>query len=225
MKTLIALLLLLVTIPSYSQSTDFKHDFGLRLSTYQPETFQLQYRFHLNEKWAFSASAHFGSRSRYYNEGEYLIQDSLYELYSTAYHQRTYGIDLGAVRKLSFMKHKFYYVGGSVGVGTTAYSTHNERMVYTPILTDPTFTYGIGIPPPIDEIVDSEYHATVRNTLHVKSRLFTGVDVPIVDRLTFNFELGIMFDMEFDNMYHVVYGNIPGYLRGGIRYRFGKIDS
>lgn len=224
MRSIITVLMLSLTYTSFSQ-TSFKHDIGLKLSTYQPESFQLQYRYHLNEKWAFSASAHFGIRSTYNDYGAYVSSDSsTYELRSTEFRFHTYGIDFGAIRKLNFMKHNYYYVGGNAGVGAITRVRHNSRTLYEPN-TDSGFSNSFfPLHPLIGEILESEYNVAISNAMNVKARLFTGLDVPIVDRLIFNFELGLLFDMQFSGVDQFAILQIPGYLTGGLRYNFGKIE-
>ncbi|MDB2656590.1 hypothetical protein N9Y60_00895 [Crocinitomicaceae bacterium] len=226
MKTYIALLALTLSFTSYSQAPNFKHDLGLKLSTFQPESFQVQYRYHLNEKWALSANAYFGRRTFNSYYGNYIVQDSIYESYSTQYSQNSYGIDLGAVRKLSFMKHNFYYVGGSVGVGVTTFSSNNRRTLYIPVLPDPGVAYGYNFPPPIDQVIELDQSGYVNNTIHIKSRIFVGADVPIIDRLSLNVELGVALDVRqgFGSELFNIW-DVPGYASGGLRYRFGKVDS
>jgi len=66
----------------------------------------------------------------------------------------------------------------------------------------------------MDEVLESEYSATVSNEMDFNIRLFVGADVPIVDRLSLNFELGIFNSFG--------YSNIQGFLNGVLRYNFGK---
>lgn len=225
MKTYVALIALILSCSTYAQTSSFKHDIGLKFSSYQPEKFQLQYRYHANEKWAFGVNGRFGTRATYYSNGDYLIQDSIYELFSTEYRVNSFGIDFNAIRKLSFMKHNFYYVGGSLGVGSTVRRTRDTRTVYEPMEMSPGQQwYG---PPFIGEVIESETYVTLRNSMNFNSRLFVGLDVPIVDRLSFNFELGISLDAEVGNtdQFNYVSLSVPGYVAGGLRFNFGRIKE
>lgn len=223
MKKYLTFLLLLCALNSNAQTTNFRHDIGIKLSTNQPERFQLQYRFHASEKWAYSANAYFGIRNSYYSNGDYIIQDSIYEINSLQLQYHSYGIDFGAIRKLSFMKHNFYYVGGSFGVGATTRSQHYSRMTYETSSGSPAPPYGVY--PLLENLIDSEHNTIIGNSMNVNTRLFIGADVPIVDRLTFNFELGIAGSLEVNTQDQFAIIEIPGYLTGGLRYRFGKTEN
>jgi len=214
--------MLVLASSSFAQSDSFKHDIGLKISSWQPERFQLQYRYHFNESWAFSANAYVGTESIYFSDGDYLIQDSLYEMNSSEYRYNTYGVEFGAIRKLNFMKHNFYYVGASAGFGGATRSSHYNRMVFTVKDADPTMPAAPF--PYLDEVVDSEYSATIDNAMAAKSKLFVGADFPILDRLSFNCELGMMMNFEFYAKDKFNYFTGAGYFSGGLRYNFGKVE-
>jgi hypothetical protein len=92
--------------------------------------------------------------------------------------------------------------------------------LYEPLENDPTFTYAPH--PAVGNVVEEEQTATIRNRMQLKSRVFVGADIPIVDRLTLNFQLGLLALFEHSSQDLFNYYQLSGSFSGGLRYRFGK---
>jgi hypothetical protein len=222
MKTILIVIVAIGAFTTKAQSTYFKHDIGIRASSYNMERFRLDYRYHLSEKWTFSVGGYYGDQSHFSWNGAYL-NDSTYESFTHQITLRAYGVTFGAQRKLNFMKHNFYYVGTDIGVGITNRKFTFSRFVFVPEgdQTSPSpFFPGIG------EVLENEFEVSSNNAFNLNNRLFVGADVPIVDRLSFNLEVGMVVNLESANYngYSTNYVDLLAFASGGLRYRFGKTE-
>lgn len=224
MKTGIVVLFTLIGSSVFAQ-TQYKHDLGLRLGSNGEERFQLQYRMHPNEKWAFGATATVGSTGSGNSSFSLEPGDSTYTSYSYNYNNMFYGVTFDAVRKLNFMKHNYYYAGASLGVTSLQRSYNSISARYEAVYLDSTNTYM----PAIGDLLESESTQTLSNGIMGRSRIFVGADVPIFDRLTLNVEVG--FDAALTRIVYpsaepfvFMYGSFTGFVSGGLRYRFGKSE-
>lgn len=220
MKTILITLITLSGISfSHAQTSDFKHDIGLRLSSNNYERYRLDYRYHKNERWTLSVGAYFGSNNSFVYNGTYL-NDTTYQAISHQFDMMSYGVSFGMQRKLNFMKYNFYYVGADLGVGAVSRKYTNSRFVYD---VDPTSTDLIIF----TNLIEDEQNVNLSNALNVNTRLFAGADVPIVDRLALNLEIGLLSGVESSriNGIQTTYFNLIAYASGGLRYRFGKNTS
>lgn len=218
MKTLMVVFAALITYSANAQTTTAKHDIGIRLSSDRNESFQLQYRFHKNERWSFFVEGTYGGRSSGTYSNQFVYPDSLFEVVSNNYNRSTIGLNFGAQRRLSFMEHNFYYVGASVGVGTTIFESRYNRTLYLAEENeDPNVFF-----PNILDVVETESSRSTDNIVSVKSKLFVGADFPLVNRLNLNFELGMNADMDVYTTLPFSTLNMHGYFVGGLRYQFGK---
>lgn len=219
MKTLIVAFFAFYGASTFAQ-TQFKHDIGVRFSSDDEERLQLQYRWHKSDKWAFGVTASYGQ----YGNGNYSLQledgDTTYIANSYYYDFQHYSLMVDVVRKLSFMKHNFYYVGASIGGGAIQrnYNSYWARYEAAGDASSSLF-------PNVGEEIESERYYDHGGGVSGRARLYVGADVPILDRLTFNLEVGTglaiaRYDSSFSG-----YSYWSGSVTGGLRYRFGKAES
>lgn len=224
MKTAFAAILCVLTFNSFAQSPEFRHDIGLRLGSFDQEQFQLEYRYHFNEKWSFGARGYFGLYRSLTWDGGYLVKDSIFQSNNIEYQRMTYGISFGAQRRLNFMKHNYYYVGVNLGFGTTQVRNTYNRMVYV-IDFDPSSPANAYSLPPVGDIIEKALTVDNDISLNLRNHLCVGADVPVLDKLSLNLEIGVISDLQFpDGLYLDQFQMMP-YASGGLRYRFGKLDN
>jgi hypothetical protein len=220
MKTLLVFFAALITYSANAQTPNFKHDIGIRLSSDQNESFQLQYRFHKNELWSFFAEGTYGGRSSNTQNSQFIFPDSLYEAVFSDSRRSSFGLNLGAQRRLSFMKHDFYYTGASLGFYTSEYRSQYDRVLYLANEgQDPENPF-----PDIIDVLETETINTSYNSVGVKAKLFVGADFPLTDRLNLNFELGMNADYDIPTTQNFRTMNMNMYFLGGLRYQFGKTE-
>ncbi len=201
-----------------AQTSNFKQDIGLRVGTLDAERFQLDYRFHKSEKWSFTLTGYYGSRSNGFSNFGYVIPDSTFEIESSQFSRNSYGGSFGVQRQLNFMKHNYYYVGASLGGSSVAYRSFYRRSIYETI-ENPQSSSPF---PELGDEIESEDFSLLWNTFSINTRIYVGADLPLIDRLYLNFELGLIAEYEVNNMHQFSYIHLPAYFTGGIRYRFGK---
>jgi len=216
MKTYLASIATIVLFLPTISFAQFNHDVGLKISTNEYERFHLEYRWHPNETWALTASLVYGDRYDYYSYSNREIVDSTMEIFSNSGQTKSYNLSVGALRKLTFMKHNYYYIGGNVGAGRVIERHSSYRELY--FLDSTALTYGVYQPG--EQIEGSEAHANY-NLFTVTSRLYLGADVPLLDRLTLNMECGLGAALSFYPN-SSVYLNSRLYASAGLRYRFGR---
>ncbi|GAB5416374.1 MAG: hypothetical protein Crog3KO_09880 [Crocinitomicaceae bacterium] len=220
MKTILIAIAALCAFSLSAQTSNFKQDIGLRIGTLDAERFQLDYRFHKNEKWSYTLTGYFGNKNNYYSNFGFVIPDSTFEIESSQFRRNSFGATFGIQRQLNFMKHDYYYAGASLGGGSVSYSSHYRRTTYA-ASEDSIYS---GPFPQLGEELESESQTYVNNAFNINTRIYIGADVPIIDRLYLNFELGLIAELEINNVQQFSYISIPGYFSGGIRYRFGKVE-
>lgn len=216
MKTILASFTVLILLFPNSVLGQFKHDIGMKVNSNEYERFQLEYRWHPNEKWAFTTAFTYGTRFDYYTYSHVAVEDSLITYYTNTGETISYNISVGAMRKLNFMKHNYYYLGANIGVGGLRDRNSSYRNTYT--LDSTALTYGVYQP---GEDVDGWDTHNSYNSFSTVSRVYLGADVPILDRLSLNMEAGIWANMSFYQN-NSVYFNSRLYASAGLRYRFGR---
>lgn len=226
MKTALITIILFSALITSAQTSNFRHDIGLRFGSVEARNFELQYRFHKNEKITYTAGLQYGDRSNVISSSGYIYPDSLYQFNNYQFVRRSYGLTVGVQRHLDFMKYNFFYVGANVGVGISRFNETNSRMTYTVSEDQSTDNYYAQLPL-LDEIVESTLETSFTNGTNMNGTLFAGVDIPIIDRLSFNFEMGIMLDFETRSyngqQTSISQMHLP--ITGGLRYHFGKYSK
>lgn len=160
-------------------------------------------------------SAVYGDRSYYYSNSDRELEDSTIEVFTNTGRTKNYNLSVGALRKLTFMKHNYYYVGGNVGAGQVIQSYASYRGLYfldsTALANGAYFT---------GEQIDGSEEYRNFNLFSMTSRVYLGADVPILDRLTLNMECGIGASLSIypNSGVHV---NSRMHASAGFRYRFG----
>lgn len=222
MKTFLKFALVGLVLTPMTAFSQYKHDIGLKLSSFERENLQLEYRWHANEKWAFTANLMYGIEgNRYYYEN-LLPGDTTFESVSNQYLSRNSSISIGAVRKFSFMKHNFYYVGAAIGGGyqVRTFTTYENVYELDPSVptSPPYFFYYSG-----DGPIETTKYEDKYSNYSLISRLYFGVNVPIIDRVAVNFEGGMRNEIGgvYNSFVRVDFGF---YGTVGLRYNFGKID-
>lgn len=221
MKAIIITVLLILGVQNtvQAQIQGGKHDLGIRVSSFDQERFQLNYRYHKNEKWTFQVTGQYGSSGNsYYNE-KYSLQDSTnYEISVSGYSYDHYGLSIGLRRNLSFMKHNYYYVGAGLGGGYTELVYSSFSALYEVEPSSDSY-------PVFGDLLESEDERQITKGWHSTARIYTGLDIPILDRLSLNLELGILNNLTGMPESSWMSNTIYGYVSGGLHFNIGKSDS
>lgn len=213
MKTIFSIALGCFLFAPATGFSQYKHDIGIKLNTTPEERFQLEYRWHVNEKWSWSAAVNAGSRGDYYY-GERWDSDSTYIANSSMVQNNYFSGMIGINRRFNFMKHNFYYAGAMLGGGSRSQQWNvweGKYLIADSTANQPPFPY---------EPMEQTYTATVRNFVTFNSRLYLGGDFPILDRLSLNVEAGLFCSVESFQIFRYFYLN--AFVTGGLRYSFGK---
>jgi len=226
MKATFAAFFCLMALNLNAQSLNPKYDIGLRIGSFQNEKLQLEYRYHVSEKWSLIGRVHIGVSQSIKTEGDYLIQDSLYQSFTNDFQRLSYGLSFGAQRRLNFMKHDFYYVGANLGLGTTRYRNTDVRMIYEPYF-DQGISFSVFGPPPVGEVLERETTVSLQNAINVTNHIYVGADVPLVNHLSVNLEIGVVSALEVLNSSDITLTTIQlaPFVSGGLRYSFGFDDN
>ncbi len=215
MKTYTFLLIGFLSITQWSNA-QYKQDIGLKIGYDPVDRYQLEYRWHANEKWSFVASANYGNVNHFSNVA-YPISDTVIAYNFHNYNTRYVGGSIGVQRRLNFMKHNFYYVGATIGGGGI---NRDFRTFKTTMKVDSA----AGAFYPYGDVVSEEESVVRSNDFFTKTKLYLGADVPIVNRLSLNCELGLNFGVSKWSAYSFNSYVFEMFLvaNAGLRYRFGK---
>lgn len=216
MRTYLARIAAIIILLPSNSFAQFKHDIGLKLSTNEYERLHVEYRWHANENWALTATFVYGERFDFYSFTDPEVGDSTIEIFTNSGQTKAFNLSLGVIRKLTFMKHNYYYVGGNLGAGQTREWHTESRGLY--FLDSTALTYGVYQAG--EAIEDSELYFG-RDLFSMVTKLYLGADVPILDRLTLNMECGIGSNLSvYPNA--SLYFTSRVYAAAGLRYRFGR---
>jgi len=201
-------------LPSTSLA-QYNHDIGLKVSTNEYDKFQMEYRWHPNNKWAFTGTVNFGKL--YWSDQNWssIKGDSTIAYVDQNSITKAFTVSIGALRKFHLMEHNFYYAGANIGYGGAVNDFATYRNVY---LVDSTQLF-FGEYFQTNVLDRTETHQ--RTNYHLATtRLYLGADVPIFGRFSLNVETGYrgMLAMSSQN---IGIFDLQFFATGGLRFQFG----
>lgn len=213
------LTLVLVIFVSSNSFAQYKYDIGIRVSSYEMETFQLEQRFHLDNPYSIVATIATGSRGSYNYSQTPVYSDSLVTASSNHYFARNTALKIGLQRKLGFLATDVFYAGATVGVGLENQMSryYSETFsVQDTLLPYPHLPFGYS------QGISSSENNTNTRAINASLGLSFGMDVPITKRFSINAEIGLaaMYNQSLDYSFTTI--NLLGTISGGLRYSFGK---
>lgn len=211
--TLLAVLAL--THFSFSQ---YKHDIGLRLSTFEEQELQLDYRFHTKTPYSIVVSAVTGSRGHGNYSQSPIYNDTLFSVAQYGWGLRNYGLNVGVQRRLTGLATDVFYVGANIGTSWQLRDYTRFSGVYS--IPDTTGLNGNYFAYPAAQ-VSSEWENRETEWLVFQLGLTFGMDVQLTKRIVFNAEISCAGMLEHSLTDNFQYFNLRPVASGGIRYRFG----
>ncbi|MCR9172305.1 MAG: hypothetical protein NXI10_07445 [bacterium] len=226
MKQLLILFLLFVGFTLHGQEA-FKHDIGFRINSFHQERFQMQYRFHKNERINWTIDAHFNEQAVTNGRGEYDSQNTdQYILTSEEWREQYLGVNVGFQYKFFKMKYNFYYIGMKVGYTHGFFRYIHDQIIYEYHQFESFYPFGKGggaYPKP-KEITAVNYWESKKQNEYMQTCFNAGGSFPIDHRLLLNVEVGWIAGWEREEYSNATSydGYFPWYASGGLLFQFGK---
>ena len=206
-------------ILSTSANAQYKHDIGLRMSTFDLQQSQLEYRFHLESPYTIVVSALNGNRGHGTYSQSPLYNDSLFSIAQNGFRKRSYGLNIGVQRKITGLASDVFYVGAHIGGGMLL----QDNSLYSAVYAIPDTTGSNG-----NYLAQGAYQvssSSIRDEsqwISTQLGLSFGMDVPLTKRFSLNAEISIagFYDRSLTDAFSSF--TLMSAASGGIRYRFGK---